>query len=59
MGEVPGLWKADIDAAFRRIPVRPEHRWACGVAFKVEKQVRVPTHFVFVIALQCEKYHCD
>ena len=29
---VPGLWKADIDAAYRRVPVAPEHRWACGVA---------------------------
>ena len=28
VGCVPGLWKADINSAFRRIPVRPEHRWA-------------------------------
>ena len=33
LGVEPGLWKADIDSAFRRIPVRKEHRWACAVAF--------------------------
>ena len=32
---VPGLLKADIDAAFRRVPVRSSHRWACGIVFQV------------------------
>ena len=31
---VPGLWKADVDAAFRRIPLLAEHRWAAAVVFK-------------------------
>ena len=39
VGEVPGLMKADVDSAFRRIPVRADHRWACGVAFVVGWQV--------------------
>ena len=39
-GVIPGLWKADIDAAFRRVPVRACHRWACGVAFVVHGVVR-------------------
>ena len=39
VGEVPGLAKADIDAAFRRIPIRPDQRWACGVAFMIVGQV--------------------
>ncbi len=39
-GVVPGLWKADIDAAFRRVPIRACHRWACGVAFVVHGVVR-------------------
>ena len=39
-GEQPGLYKADIEAAFRRVPVKPEHRWACGVAFMRNGQVR-------------------
>ena len=35
MGIIPGLLKADIDSAFRRVPVCEAHRWACGVAFLV------------------------
>ena len=35
----PGLWKADIDAAFRRIPIRADQRWACGVAFRAHGKV--------------------
>ena len=41
VGEIPRLWKADIDAAFRRVPIRPEHRWACGIAFVVDQEVCV------------------
>ncbi len=41
----PGLCaQEDIDAAFRRIPIAPEHRWACGVAFVVDGQVRNITY---------------
>ena len=40
VGETPGLVKADIDAAFRRVPIRPDHRWAAGIAFRVGLQVR-------------------
>ena len=36
--------QADIDAAFRRIPVAAEHRWACGVAFIVSGQARDGEH---------------
>ena len=39
VGRVPHLWKADIDSAFRRVPVKPEDRWLCGIAFMVEGQV--------------------
>ena len=39
-GVAPGLIKADIDAAYRRIPIRPDHQWACGGLFKVGSQVR-------------------
>ena len=38
LGELPGLWKADVDAAFRRLPIRKDHRWAASVAF-VYKEV--------------------
>ena len=40
-GEVPGLIKADIKSAFRLIPVKPKHRWVCGVSFVAEGKVRV------------------
>ena len=33
LGAVPGLFKADIDAAFRRIPIFPGHRWAAAVMY--------------------------
>ena len=36
--------KADVKSAFSRIPVAPEHRWACGVAFKVAEQVYISMH---------------
>eukprot|EP00973_Karenia_brevis_P046228 6409325-Karenia_brevis.AAC.2 len=32
-GGVPGLYKADVDSAFRRVPIFPGHRWACCMAF--------------------------
>ena len=39
LGEIPGLFKADIDAAFRRIPIKPAHRWACGITFRALNKV--------------------
>ena len=39
MGELPGLWKADVDAAFRRLPIKAEHRWAASVAFRLDGEV--------------------
>ena len=33
VGCLPAMLKADIDAAFRRIPIAADSRWACGVAF--------------------------
>ena len=41
---IPGLLKADVDSAFRRVPVAPEHRWACGVAFKCEQTIYISMH---------------
>ena len=31
MCKEPGLWKADIDAAYRRVPLKDKHKWAAGV----------------------------
>ncbi len=41
----PALWKVDVDSAFRRIPLRPEHGWASWVAFMVAGCVYVSQHF--------------
>ena len=35
-GAVPWLWKADIDAAFRRVPLMGAHIWASGVMYLVD-----------------------
>ena len=44
VGVVPGLMKADVDSAFRRIPVLPEHRWTCGVCFLVMGVIYAAVH---------------
>ena len=52
-GELPGLMKADIDAAFRRVPVCPEDRWAASVVFKVGTEVSDSSpHFGRVVAVR-------
>ena len=35
-GQAPALWKLDVDAAFRRVPLREDHLWAS----KVRAQLR-------------------
>ena len=37
--EIPAMFKADVSAAFRRIPVRARDRWAAWIAFMVDGQV--------------------
>ena len=43
-GIAPALWKADIDSAYRRIPLKPEHRWAAWSAFVVAGVTMVSGH---------------
>jgi hypothetical protein len=43
-GEVPGFWKADVDKAYRRIPVAPEHRWLLWVVFQHKGQRWLARH---------------
>ena len=38
------MWKADVDSAFRRVPLRPKERWAAAVAFKHRGKVWVSQH---------------
>ena len=46
-GTVPQLFKADVDSAFRRIPIAAEHLWATGFAFLVKEQVGCLVSSVF------------
>ena len=41
---LPGLFKADVNAAFRRIPLRPSHRWAAAVVFRHQQQIMIASH---------------
>ena len=43
--QAPGLVCADIDSAFRRLPLRKSHRWAAGVAYLVDGIPRVSFHY--------------
>ena len=49
-GEAPGLWKADIDSAFRRIPIVASMLWSAMIAFLVDGKVRPNFSFVFCVA---------
>ena len=42
--QLPALWKADVDSAFRRIPLCPDHRWASAIAFLYLGQVIMSLH---------------
>ena len=41
----PGLFKVDVNAAYRRIPIRPEDRWVAGVAYRFQGQVLAAMHY--------------
>ena len=45
VGAVPALLKADVDSAYRRIPVKKEHRWVAGVAFKAKGRAYKAMHY--------------
>ena len=42
--QAPGLWKADIDAAFRRVPLQESHQWAAAVAYLYHGEPWVAVH---------------
>ena len=43
-GKAPHLVKADIDAAYRRVPIDPADRWAAAVAFTCKGKVVLAQH---------------
>ena len=44
VGVLPDLSKSDIDSGFRRIPLRPEDRWAAFVAFVAKGTTFISGH---------------
>ena len=44
LGVVPHILKVDVDSAFRRIPICPEHRWAAHIAFKHKDIIWIAGH---------------
>ena len=42
--QVPRLWKADIDAAFRRVPLKESHKWAAAVAYMFKGEAWIALH---------------
>ena len=44
-GELPSFFKADIDAAFRRVPLEPGQRHLCWVVFRAEGQTWCACHY--------------
>ncbi|CAK0808532.1 unnamed protein product, partial [Prorocentrum cordatum] len=45
-GVAPALWRVDIDAAYRRIPLAPGHAFAAWSAFLADGRLWVSQHFV-------------
>ena len=37
-------WKADVASAYRRIPIKPEHREFAGIVFKHDAEVITARH---------------
>ena len=44
LGTVPGLFKADMDSAYRRVPIAANQVWASGVAFLCGGQIWTSLH---------------
>ncbi len=55
-GALHSCWQVDVDSAFRRVPIRPSDRWACGIAFKCGEEVSLSFRqacVAFCISLFC------
>ena len=58
-GVAPALWKADIDAAYRRIPLAPGHAFAAWSAFLANDRLWVSQHFVLPFGASGSVYGWD
>ena len=53
------LWKADIDSAFRRIPLMPSHREFANIAFKHKGNVLVGKHLALPFGALSSAHHWE
>ena len=54
-----GMFKADIDSAFRRVPIMPEHRRFAYVAFLVERRIVIAGHAAMPFGSIASVHHWD
>ena len=59
MACIPGLIKADVKAAFRRIPLLPAHRWAAAIAYKLGDEVMVACHNACMFGASSSVYNWE
>ena len=53
------LWKADIDSAFRRIPIMPSQRSFAWVALRTDSGLVVAQHLSIPFGSSASGYHWD
>jgi len=53
------LWKADIDSAFRRIPIKPAHRSFAWICFKYNDQVVAARHLALMFGSVASVHHWE
>ena len=56
---IPGLIKADVNAAFRRLPLKPDHRWAAAVAYKLADKIMVSLHNACMFGASSSVYNWE
>ena len=59
MAGVPGLIKADVNAAFRRIPLLPAHRRAAAIAYKLGEVIMVSCHNACMFGASSSVYNWE
>jgi len=59
VGKDLSFWKADIDSAFRRIPIRPQDREYAHVAFKYDGKVVIAKHLAMMFGGISSVHHWE
>ena len=53
------LWKADIDSAFRRVPLRPDHREFAHIVFRCRDVVIIVKHLALPFGSVASVHHWE